>query len=91
MIFFGWVCPVELKMWFARKAKQNWKYLQSYSLVLTRVDKAPGYLYWDHGGSSCTDIKIFQIFLKKKYMLFLLKSAFLKRFSDRPKHARKKF
>ena len=49
MIFFGWVCPVELKMWFARKAKQNWKYLQSYSLVLTRVDKAPGYLYWDHG------------------------------------------
>ena len=69
MIFFGWACPVELKMWFARKAKQNWKYLQNYSLALSRVGKVPGYLYWDHGGSLCTDIKIFQIFLKKVHVI----------------------
>ena len=72
-------------------AKQNkiGSIYKNYSLVLSRVGKAPGYLYWDHGGSFCTDIKIFQIFLKKKYMLFSFEVCIPKTVSHRPKHARK--
>ena len=67
---FGWVCPVKLKCGLLAKQNKIGSIYKNYSLVLSRVGKAPGYLYWDHGGSLCTDIKIFQIFLKKKYMLF---------------------
>ena len=73
-------------MWFARKAKQNWKYLQKLQ---------PGLVQGGQGtrisalGSLCTDIEIFQIFLKK-YMLFCLMSAYLKQVSPlAPEQARK--
>ena len=56
---------------------------------LVQVGKVPAYLFRDHGGSFCTDIKIFQIFLKKKYMLFSFGVCFPKTVSYIPKHARK--
>ena len=54
-----------------------------------QVGKVPAYLFRDHGGTFCTDIKIFQIFLKKKYMLFSFGVCIPKTVSHRPKHARK--
>ena len=86
---FGWVCPVKLKCGLLAKQNKIGSIYKNYSLVLSRVGKAPGYLYWDHGGSFCTDIKIFQIFLKKKYMLFSFEVCIPKTVSHRPKHARK--
>ena len=58
------------KMCFARKAKIKSEVFTKLQTGPVQVGKVPAYLFRDHGGSFCTDIKIIQIFLKKKYMLF---------------------
>ena len=68
------------KMCFARKAKIKSEVFTKLQTGPVQVGKVPAYLFRDHGGSFCTDIKIFQIFLKRSTYYFLLESASLKQF-----------
>ena len=77
------------KMCFARKAKIKSEVFTKLQTGPVQVGKVPAYLFRDHGGSFCTDIKIFRIFLEKKYMLFSFEVCIPKTVSHRPKHARK--
>ena len=80
-----------IKMWFCHQSKIK---KEVYTIITSwpcpGVDKTPGYLYWHHGMILCTDIEIFQIFLKKVHVIFFLISAYLKQVSPlAPEQARK--
>ena len=78
-----------IKMWFARKAKQNWKYLQKLQTGLvqggqgTRISVLGSWWIILHRYKNLSN------FPEKKYILFSFGVCFPKTVSYRPKHARK--